>query len=103
MSEETKEQRTARLNMVADSVRGGLFASSQDILDAMKQTNVPDGPACAMTGACMFLAELYEGMARATGADRQQFRKHMLDSVAAYYDGYCEMTVKDALAGKLPQ
>lgn len=95
---ETKEEKTARLNFFSDAVRAGLHSAGADIMEQMIAQGVPDAVACILTGGCQFLAELYEETARTTGADRQKFKQHMVDSVGIYFDTYCKMSVKDALA-----
>ena len=95
---ESKEEKTARLNFFSDAVRAGLHSAGADIMEQMMAQGVPDATACILTGACQFIAELYEETANKTGADRQKFKAHMLESVGIYFDTYCEMTVKEALA-----
>lgn len=94
---ETQEEKTARLNFFSDAVRAGLHSSAMDILEQMEANAVPDAAACLMTGACQFLAEIYEGMATRVGADKSACKTHMLESAGLYFDTYCQMTVKESL------
>lgn len=95
---ESPEEKTVRLNFFSDAVRAGLHSAGVDIMEQMLAQGIPDTAACMMTGACQFVAELYEETARKAGVDRQAFRHHMIASVATYFDTYCEMSVRDALA-----
>lgn len=95
---ETKEEKTARLNFFSDSVRAALHATGADVMEQMMAQGIPDAAACIMTGGCQFIAELYEETGRKTGASRAMLKQHMIESVGIYFDTYCEMTVKEALA-----
>lgn len=100
---ETPEEKTVRLNFFSDAVRSGLHASALDILQQMEATGVPDAAACLMTGACQFVAEIYEETATKLGLDKAKVREHLLNSVELYFNTYCEMTVKESLQGAVQQ
>ena len=73
--------RTQKMNMNAEAVRSGLFASTMDIAELMKANNVDDASAAILDGAVLFVAELWDNTMFAAGHSPSKSRKALLAGI----------------------
>lgn len=73
--------RTQKMNMNAEAVRSGLFASAMDIAELMKANKVDDASAAILDGAVQFVGELWDNTMLAAGHSPSKSRKALLASI----------------------
>jgi predicted transcriptional regulator len=96
---ETTEQINERVTEAANIVRAGLAAAATDIMEGLLKADVPDAAAVMMIGARMFLAETHESIADQIGANKAEMRRHLLDTVGAYFDEYARKSIVEKMQG----